>query len=234
VLILLDKESSLDVITQEIILRCVNTSNSDFGLIVFQADRNKLDFLFHDPNNFIEEREEVEKTANSDFSFISKWLELNNRPLIALNKQNNIGFNLAQALNSESLPSLEISQLEQFATLLSFTISNIKTRELNTALENRLLQSQKLETIGKLSSGMAHDFSNLLSSIFGSLNLLRKRVPQNEAVDRLIDNIENCSVRAKDLTKKICTTYLVTARKFTRCCLTYALMPKKLLVKREQ
>jgi signal transduction histidine kinase/CheY-like chemotaxis protein len=225
VLILLDKESSLDVITQEIILRCVNTSNSDFGLIVFQADRNKLDFLFHDPNNFIEEREEVEKTANSDFAFISKWLERNNQPLIALNKQNNIGFNLTQALNSESLlicpgffdksllasiivgksesnySSLEINQLEQFATLLSFTISNIKTRELNTALESRLLQSQKLETIGKLSSGMAHDFSNLLSSIFASLNLLRKRVPKNESVDRLIDNIENCSVRAKDLTK---------------------------------
>jgi len=193
VLILLDKESSLDVITQEIILRCVNTSNSDFGIIVFQTDRNKLDFLFHDPNNFIKEREEVEKTANSDFTFISKWLELNNQPLIALNKQSNIGFNLAQALNSESLlicpgffdksllasiivgkregnySSIEISQVEQFATLLSFTISNIKTRELNTALE--------------------------------SLNLLRKRVPQNEAVDRLIDNIENCSVRAKDLTK---------------------------------
>lgn len=225
VLILLDNDSSLDVITQEIILRCVNTSNSDFGLIVFQVDRNKLDFLFHDPNNFIEEREEVEKTANSDFAFISKWLELNNRPLIALNKQNNIGFNLAKALNSESLlicpgffdksllasiivgkkegnySSLEISQLEQFATLLSFTISNIKTRELNAALESRLLQSQKLETIGKLSSGMAHDFSNLLSSIFASLSLLRKRVPQNESVNRLIDNIENCSVRAKDLTK---------------------------------
>ena len=225
VLILLDKESSLDVITQEIILRCVNTSNSNFGLIVFQADGNKLDFLFHDPNNFIENREEVEKIANSDFAFISKWLERNNQPLIALNKQNNIGFNLTQALNSESLlicpgffdksllasiivgkkkgnySSIEISRLEQFATLLSFTISNIKTRELNTALESRLLQSQKLETIGKLSSGMAHDFSNLLSSIFASLNLLRKRVPQNEAVDRLIDNIENCSVRAKDLTK---------------------------------
>ncbi|RKY93556.1 MAG: hypothetical protein DRQ01_04505, partial [Ignavibacteriae bacterium] len=225
VLILLDNESSLDVITKEIILRCVNISNSDFGLIVFQADGNMLDFLFHDPNNFIKDREGVEKTANSDFAFISKWLERNNQPLIALNKQNNIGFNLTQALNSESLlicpgffdksllasiivgksesnySSLEINQLEQFATLLSFTISNIKTRELNTALESRLLQSQKLETIGKLSSGMAHDFSNLLSSIFGSLNLLRKRVTQSESVDRLIDNIENCSVRAKDLTK---------------------------------
>jgi two-component system, cell cycle sensor histidine kinase and response regulator CckA len=74
-------------------------------------------------------------------------------------------------------------------------------RELNTNLENRLLQAQKLETIGKLTSGMAHDFSNLLSSIFGSLNLLRKRVPPKEDVTRLIDNIESCSVRAKDLTK---------------------------------
>ena len=225
VLILLDRGSSLDAITQEIILRCVNISNSDFGLIVFQGDGNKLDILFYDPNSFIEDRGKVEKTANSDFAFISKWLEHNNRPLLALNKQNNIGFNLAQSLDSESLlicpgffdksllasiivgkrrgnySSLEISQLEQFATLLSFTISNIKTRELNTALESRLLQSQKLETIGKLSSGMAHDFSNLLSSIFGSLNLLRKRVPQNEAVSKLIDNIENCSVRAKDLTR---------------------------------
>ena len=72
---------------------------------------------------------------------------------------------------------------------------------MNTTLENRLLQAQKLETIGKLSSGMAHDFSNLLSSIFGSLNLLKKRVPENENIYRLIDNIENCSVRARDLTK---------------------------------
>ena len=74
-------------------------------------------------------------------------------------------------------------------------------RNLNAALENRLLQAQKLETIGKLSSGMAHDFGNLLSSIFGSVNLLRKRVDEKDSVQKLIDNIENCSVRARDLTK---------------------------------
>jgi signal transduction histidine kinase len=90
---------------------------------------------------------------------------------------------------------------EQFAALLSFTISNNKTRELNTTLENRLLQAQKLETIGKLSSGMAHDFSNLLSSIFGSINLLKKRISDKEDTYRLLDNIENCSIRARDLTR---------------------------------
>ncbi len=96
---------------------------------------------------------------------------------------------------------IQIKTLEQFAALLSFAITNFRTRELNTTLESRLLQSQKLETIGKLSSGMAHDFSNLLSSIFGSVNLLRKRVPDSENITKLIDNIESCSIRAKDLTK---------------------------------
>ncbi len=94
-----------------------------------------------------------------------------------------------------------LNNIEIFAALLSFAISSIRTKELNTALESRLLQSQKLETIGKLSSGMAHDFSNLLSSIFGSVNLLKKKVPEKDDTVRLLDNIENCAVRARDLTK---------------------------------
>ena len=145
--------------------------------------------------------------------------------MLALNHQNNIGFNLTEILNCESLiispcffedqllatimvgkskgtySTFEINIVEQLSALLSFAISNIRTRELNTALESRLLQAQKLETIGKLSSGMAHDFSNLLSSIFGSLNLLRKKVPDTDDTKRLIDNIESCSIRARDLTK---------------------------------
>ena len=167
----------------------------------------------------------MEKTVRSDFKFIRKWLMLNKQSLTALNNRNNLGYNLTQSFGCSSLvisPCIfeekllaaiitgkkdagfndsEINQLRQFATLLAFAITNVTTRDLNTALENRLLQAQKLETIGKLSSGMAHDFSNLLSSIFGSVNLLRKRVELTEGVDKLIDNIENCSVRARDLTK---------------------------------
>ena len=225
ILVLLVKENSLDVITDEIILRCVTASKSEFGLVIFHNDNNKFDFYFFDPETNISNPDEVKKIIRSDFIFISKWLELNRRPLVAINKNTNIGYNLTHAFGCESLlilpaffdqsllasilvgkksggfNALETSQLEQLATLLSYAISSIRTRELNTALESRLLQAQKLETIGKLSSGMAHDFSNLLSSIFGSVNLLRKRVETSEGIDRLIDNIENCSIRAKDLTK---------------------------------
>ena len=236
-LVLLVKEKSIESIAEEILLRCVNITNSNFGLIVFHEGEEIKNFLYVDPDNFVADKPEVEKSIRSNSSFINKWLEINRRPLLALNHHNNIGYGLAQVLNCESLcispsyfadnliarilvgkkdgtySSLDISDVEQFSILLSFAISNIQTRELNTALESRLLQAQKLETIGKLSSGMAHDFNNLLSSIFGSLHLLRNRVPESESVFKLIDNIENCSVRARDLTKGLLSFGKPTAKR---------------------
>ena len=224
-LVLLVKENSLDHISEQIISKSVEISKSSFGLIVYQDDSEKYEFQFHNTNKFIKDEKEAEKAILPDFSFINKWLLLNKKSLLALNHRNNIGFNLTDILNCESLiispcffedrllativvgkskgiySAFEINIVEQLSALLSFAISNIRTRELNTALEIRLLQAQKLETIGKLSSGMAHDFGNLLSSIFGSINLLRKRVPDTDETKRLIDNIESCSRRASDLTK---------------------------------
>ncbi len=225
VLMMLLKENSVDALADDIVGKCVQISGSNFGVICFLADDSISQFKYYDPNNFINEKNDAEKTVRADFKFITKWLMLNKQSLTALNNRNNLGYNLTQSFGCSSLvisPCIfeekllaviitgkkegdfthsEINQLRQFATLLAFAITNITTRDLNTALESRLLQAQKLETIGKLSSGMAHDFSNLLSSIFGSVNLLRKRVELTEDVDKLIDNIENCSVRARDLTK---------------------------------
>ncbi|QQS36265.1 MAG: response regulator [Ignavibacteriales bacterium] len=225
ILNMLAKEKSLNTIAEEILQRSIKISNSNIGLMVFYNESKKYDFVYPSPVEKTGLSPDAEKEVLSSLSFINKWLSINHRSLSALNQRNNIGFNLARVLQCESLiispcffdgsllaviivgkkntsySALEINILEQYASLLAFGTGSIRSRELNTALESRLLQSQKLETIGKLSSGMAHDFSNLLSSIFGSLNLLKKRVPENDNILRLLDNIENCSIRAKDLTK---------------------------------
>lgn len=225
ILTMMVKENSIDILSGQILMKSSRLSNSDFELIVFLKDSSEVEFKYYDPQHHIPNKPEVEKTIRADFNFITKWLAHNQHSLVALNEHGNIGYNLAATIGCKSLiisPCFfdnkliatliagktkdtfsqdDITLIEQFATLLNFVISNINTRDLNAALESRLLQAQKLETIGKLSSGMAHDFGNLLSSIFGSVNLLRKRVEQNESVQKLIDNIENCSARARDLTK---------------------------------
>jgi len=86
---------------------------------------------------------------------------------------------------------------------------------LHPELEENILQSQKMETIGKLASGMAHDFNNLLSSIFGSLNLLKRKLANREDVKYLVENIESCSIRATDLTKGLLNYGKPTPRRKT-------------------
>ncbi len=225
ILTLLVKENTLSKIADGILSKIIGISKSLFGLVLFIEEQKKFSFHYYDPENYIENHDETNRNLKDSLNYIEKWLTVNKRALQVENVRANIGFQLTEIFNSKYLTVLpcffedsliavvilgkntakynlqETSVMEQFSSLLAFAIISIRSRELNLALENRLLQAQKLETIGKLSSGMAHDFNNLLSSIFGSLNLLKKRVPQNENVVRLLDNIENCSIRARDLTK---------------------------------
>jgi PAS domain S-box-containing protein len=66
-----------------------------------------------------------------------------------------------------------------------------------------LLQSQKMEAIGRLTGGVAHDFNNLLMAITGSLELLRKRMPQDEKLLRLVDNAMQGAQRGASLTQRM-------------------------------
>ena len=60
-------------------------------------------FLYSDNSNFISDRGEVEKSIKYNSSFINKWLDINKRPLLAVNHLNNIGYGLTQVFNCDSL-----------------------------------------------------------------------------------------------------------------------------------
>lgn len=71
------------------------------------------------------------------------------------------------------------------------------------AAEARLRQAQKMEVVGQFTGGAAHDFSNLLMAISGSLNLLRKRLPDDQHTLRLLDNAIQASKRGISLTQRM-------------------------------
>ncbi|HEX4304094.1 MAG TPA: PAS domain S-box protein [Rhizomicrobium sp.] len=66
-----------------------------------------------------------------------------------------------------------------------------------------LFQSQKMDAVGQLTGGVAHDFNNLLMAILGSLELLRRRVPEDPQIRRLIDNALSGVQRGTTLTQRM-------------------------------
>jgi CheY-like chemotaxis protein len=60
-----------------------------------------------------------------------------------------------------------------------------------------------MEAIGRLTGGVAHDFNNLLMAITGSLELLRKRIPDDQRLIRLIDNAMQGARRGASLTQRM-------------------------------
>ncbi len=66
-----------------------------------------------------------------------------------------------------------------------------------------LFQSQKMEAVGQLTGGVAHDFNNLLMAVLGSLELLRKRLPDDPAQLRLLDNALQGARRGAVLTQRM-------------------------------
>jgi PAS domain S-box-containing protein len=77
-----------------------------------------------------------------------------------------------------------------------------RTREREIALQ-QLHESQKMESIGQLTGGVAHDFNNLLAVILGSLSLLKKAVPDDPRVSRLLDRAILGAERGATLTARL-------------------------------
>ncbi len=70
-------------------------------------------------------------------------------------------------------------------------------------VEAQLLQSQKMEGIGRLAGGIAHDFNNLLTAILGYTALIRMGLRPGDAVADDVTEVEKAARRAADLTRQL-------------------------------
>jgi PAS domain S-box-containing protein len=71
------------------------------------------------------------------------------------------------------------------------------------ALERRLFQAEKLESIGQLAGGVAHDFNNLLTAILGFAELAQGRLPKDHPAQQDLERIVQASMRAANLVRQL-------------------------------
>jgi two-component system cell cycle sensor histidine kinase/response regulator CckA len=78
-------------------------------------------------------------------------------------------------------------------------------------LQTELLQAQKMESIGRLAGGVAHDFNNMLQAILGNADLALEEAPPGSTLRENLEEIQKSALRSADLTRQL----LAFARKQT-------------------
>ena len=85
-------------------------------------------------------------------------------------------------------------------------ITQVRAQKLALELaEDQLRQVQKMESIGQLTGGIAHDFNNMLASIYGSIQLMQRRLKSGNTEDlgKLLDRASTSAQRAAALTHRL-------------------------------
>lgn len=80
-----------------------------------------------------------------------------------------------------------------------------KARDDEAKVRTELAHARRLEALGQLSGGVAHDFNNMLGAIMGATELIAVAQPrgQNDDVDQSVDLLREASTRASQLTRKL-------------------------------
>jgi signal transduction histidine kinase/CheY-like chemotaxis protein len=98
-----------------------------------------------------------------------------------------------------------------FATITTDITARKKSEEEHTRLQAQLIQAQKIESIGRLAGGVAHDFNNILSVILGYTDMALQDVGPDQPLHADLLEIRHAVNRSSNLTRQL----LAFARKQT-------------------
>lgn len=93
---------------------------------------------------------------------------------------------------------------KEYSCIYARDITLVKrSEEERVRLEMQLRQAQKMESIGRLAGGVAHDFNNMLSVILGYTELIRQRMPREDPIYDDLLQIEKAANRSKETTRQL-------------------------------
>jgi two-component system cell cycle sensor histidine kinase/response regulator CckA len=102
-------------------------------------------------------------------------------------------------------------RLTRLAPAVTRAMQEVEDRDERRRLEAQFIEGQKMDVIGQLAGGVAHDFNNILAVIMGYSELLTSDIAPNSPLQKFTEEIRLASQRAAALTRQL----LVFSRKQT-------------------
>jgi signal transduction histidine kinase len=95
------------------------------------------------------------------------------------------------------------SNLKRLVPAIERELREAAARAERGGLEEQVRQAQKMEAVGRLAGGVAHDFNNVLTAILGYSELIRLRTAGDEILTRHVTEVEKAATRAAGLTSQL-------------------------------
>lgn len=110
---------------------------------------------------------------------------------------------LAVANKQEDYNSSDIRQLNLMMDSVWKIVSRMKTDEERENLKIQLNQAQKMESMGRLAGGVAHDFNNMLGVILGYAEMIMDNIKPSEPIYEDLKEIQNAANRSVDIVRHL-------------------------------
>ncbi len=162
----------------------------DLDEVCVRDDLKEIDVILYDGP--------LEDTTVDEFRFYHPG-----SPVIFLTEKqdHSVGLDAIRKGVSDYLSRDEMSPTTLFRTL-RYSVERAKVEAALESARNQLFQGQKMEAIGRLASGLAHDFKQFIQVIIGSCSLLKARIQEEEMLES-INDMRSAGLKANGLIEQL-------------------------------
>jgi signal transduction histidine kinase/CheY-like chemotaxis protein len=107
--------------------------------------------------------------------------------------------------DEQSQRDQEVLLLQEAGDIVAMALDAIKQEELHRITEEQLHQAQKMDAVGQLAAGLAHEFNNLLTVVLGHTELIRGLLAPDHPIHQHLEAIEQASGQGTTVTRSLLT-----------------------------